>query len=180
LPGDPSSAPPARRACQGPRAPSEAIGPHRRTPEALLPLPRPPLKAAHRPPAHGHCTPASCRAPVPEHPPPLAHVAQSSASLAATHGPYDFPSTTVPPARPGTAGQKAAAAVPPWAQLAGRPPVLLHPSTATNRSMVSPSTFSTHPPADSPTGMAQFRRAAPPSMARDNIVSLPLIPGCFS
>jgi hypothetical protein len=46
--------------------------------------------------------------------------------------------------------------------------------------MVSPSTFSTSSPAESPTGMAQFRRAAPPSMARDHIVSLPLIPGCFS
>jgi hypothetical protein len=38
-----------------------------------------------------------------------------------------------------------------------------------NRSMVSPSTFSTHPPAESPTGVAQFRRAAPAGRPRDHI-----------
>jgi hypothetical protein len=50
----------------------------------------------HRPqhaPTHCPCVRSRGR-------PPLARVAQSSASLAAPHSPYDLPSTTAPPPRP--------------------------------------------------------------------------------
>jgi hypothetical protein len=65
LPGGPSCAPPARRACQGLRAHSEAAGPHRSAPEGMLPLPRPPIKATHRPAVPGLGTPSSCRSRAP-------------------------------------------------------------------------------------------------------------------
>jgi hypothetical protein len=41
--------------------------------------------------------------------------------------------------------------------------------------MVSPSTFPTHPPAKSPTGLAQFRRAAPAGPPRDHIAKLEFV-----
>jgi hypothetical protein len=86
-----------------------------------------------------------------------------------TRPPYDLPSTTASSPRPDqcwTAAFRGRAA---WAPVAGRPPVFSHQSAASNRWLVCPSTYPTHSPADSPTGVAQFRRATPAGPPRDHI-----------
>jgi hypothetical protein len=100
--------------------------------------------------------------------------------LAAPHDPYNIPVSPVFLHRPGVRRSGGRRGRAPCAPPAGRLPAPLRLSAATNQLRVSPSTFSTPPPADSPTGMAQFRRAAPPIMPRDHIASLSLIPRYFS
>jgi hypothetical protein len=152
------------------------------------PIAAPALKAEQRPEPYrprpvrsaDRCTPASCPCARSRAPPPLAHFAAIQYLLAVPHGFPNLPAPTVPPPRPERRRTEQRRGQAPWAPPAGHPPMFPHTSVATNRSMMSPSTFSTPSPAESPTGMAQFRRAAPPSMPRDHIASLSLIPGCFS
>jgi hypothetical protein len=145
-----------------------------------VPSPRPPIKAMHRPararPLHAGSlsvrplprTPSSglfCRSPVlprsSTRPPQPPHAARAPTQTGRP------PEQGAP--RPGSLG---AAGRP----TTGAPP----PSAGTNPQRVSPSSFSTPSPAEPATGVAQFRRVAPPSIPRDYIASLSLIPGCFS
>jgi hypothetical protein len=157
---------------------------------ALKPRPvaAPANKAAQRPEPHRSCTGRHCR---PQHAPAdcmCAHPRNPSSSLfhriqcflAVPHDLPNLPAPPVPPPRPKNRRSEARRGQARWAPPVGRLPAFPHPSEATNWSVVGPSSFSTPSPAKFPTGIAQFRRAAPPSMPRDHIASLSLIPGCFS
>jgi hypothetical protein len=117
-------------------------------------------------PASARRCPARSRAP-----PPLALVVAVQCLLVVLHGLPNFPSATAPPPRPEPCQTEPHRGQPPWAPAAGRSPVLPHTSTATNRSMVSPSTFSTHPPAESPPewlNSGEPRRPAAPGTTLQN------------
>jgi hypothetical protein len=86
------------------------------------------------------------------------------------------PAPTAPPPRPDHSRTKAFRGGARWPPVAGRAPVLPHPSTATNRLSVSPSTFPTHPPTESLTGVSQFRRAAPAGPPRNHIAKEKIFP----
>jgi hypothetical protein len=137
LPGGPSSAPPARRACQGPRV----LRGSRPTPQRQ---PRPPLKAAGRPARARRCTSLSCRAPLPSTPsssafgrspvPPSCpprppQPFQPPAPRSQTGGPPDRAAPR--PGRLGATGRPSPADFPPvygHKPTIGEPLNLLHPS----------------------------------------------------
>jgi hypothetical protein len=54
------------------------------------------------------------------------------------------------------------------------------PNKPPNRTLVTSSTFSAHPPAETPTGVAQFRRALPAGPPRGDIANLEIFPGSDS
>jgi hypothetical protein len=66
-----------------------------------------------------------------------------------------------------------------WAPPAGPHRRFSHSSAATNRRVVSSSSFSTHPPAESPTGVAQFSRAALAGRPRGHIAKQQFFPRAF-
>jgi hypothetical protein len=112
--------------------------------------------------------------------PSSSHLAAVQHLLAAPHGPYNLP---VPPLflpRPRGRRSRARRGQAPCTPSAGQLPAPLRPSPVTNRQQVSPSSFPTPSPVESPTGAAQFRPEPPPPWPRDYIASISLFPGCFS
>jgi hypothetical protein len=148
----------------------------------MLPLPRPPIKATHRRPARArHCQPQHAPASCPctsSRAPPFSSSGRLVQRLPSS--PTQLPNR---PASPrllpdqSTTGAEPHRGQPAWAPPAGRSPVSSHPSAATNRTIVTSSTFSTHPSAETPTGVAQFRRAAPAGPPRDHIANPKFFPG---
>jgi hypothetical protein len=76
----------------------------------------------------------------PEHPSSSA-IGRVQCTIAVPQGLPNRPAPTAPPPRPDHSRTKAFRGGAPWPPVDGRPPVLPHPSTATNRLLVSPSTF---------------------------------------
>jgi hypothetical protein len=111
----------------------------------------------------------------PEHPSSSA-IGRVQCTKAVPQGLPNRPAPTAPPPRPDHSRTKAFRGGAPWPPVDGHPPVLPHPSTATNRLLVSPSTFPTHPPAESLTGVSQFRRAAPAGPPRGHIAKEKIFP----
>jgi hypothetical protein len=115
-------------------------------------------------PAVGPC--ASSRAP-----PPLARVARSSA-VQQLHRVYKTrPAPPHPPPRPQPRRTEPHRGQVAWAPPDGPHRRFSHPSATTNRRVVSPSTFSTHPPAESPTewlNSGEPRRPAAPGTTLQN------------
>jgi hypothetical protein len=89
-----------------------------------------------------------------EEPPPPVRFTVVHHLLAAPHDPYNIPESPVFLHRPGVRWSRGRRGRAPYAPPAGRLPAPLRLSAATNQLRVSPSTFSTPPPDDSPTGMA--------------------------
>jgi hypothetical protein len=171
LPGAPAK---AARALRGSRPTPQ----HSR---AMLPLPRPPIKATHQRPVRArHCQPQHAPASCPctsSRAPPFSSSCRPVQRLPSS--PTQLPNRSAPP-RPlpdrSTTGVEPHRSQPAWAPPAGRPPVFSHPSAATNRTLVTSSTFSTHPAAETPTGVAQFRRVTPAGPPRDHIAKRNFFP----
>jgi hypothetical protein len=132
-------------------------------------------------PSYKNCTTSCSRPPLlagilsarllPRAPSSSAFGRGSVSSSSSTRCPLS-PSATVPPSRPEHRRTKGVPQPGSWAPPAGHHRQFSHPSAATNRRVVSSSSFPTHPPAETPTGAAEFRRAAPAGPPRDHIAKL--------
>jgi hypothetical protein len=160
-----------------PGAPTKVCARIPRQPAHTAALPKPCAPAA-APAYKGHTPTGRARPrhavvlPFPSTTPPLVLLAAVQCPLVVPHGSPTSPAPPHPSPKPEhrrTEPHRGQAA---WAPPAGLAQAISHPSAATNRSLVSPSTFSTHPPAETPTGVAQFRRAAPTGPPGDHIAKL--------
>jgi hypothetical protein len=117
---------------------------------------------------------SSC--PFPSTTPSLVFLAAVQCPLAVPHSSPTSPAPPHPSPRPEPHRTEPHRGRASWAPPAGLAQAIFHPSAATNRSMVSPSTSSTHSPAKGATGVAQFRRATPAGLPRDHIAKQKFFP----
>jgi hypothetical protein len=144
-------------------------------------LPRPPIKAVHRPARAPTVLQTAARrrsayAPAPECPPALARAARSCAVQQFPHGLPTAQHHRALPARPERRQAEGRRGQPPWAPPAGRYPALSHPPAAPNRTLVPPRS----PPCPSPTkpggGSPEFGQPTPASRPRGYIAKTKIFP----